>query len=191
MPRSGVRNRANKGIDFPLYHTFAALPTSRDRIKGLFLTDAIVPSFCRFVNTGVFGFRAVRRLFIKVRTHTAPPFHPPGQSSVPSARRLHASPLPRRGLRFQLRKGNPLAARARHRRHKQERTKRGKHLFHCTSSHVVIFGTANVASSPVVMIFISPVCASSGICANSYASHRFSSKCSWKLSTILCFPFGT
>ena len=36
MPRSGVRNRANKGIDFPLYHTFAALPTSRDRIKGLF-----------------------------------------------------------------------------------------------------------------------------------------------------------
>ena len=36
MPRSGVRNRANKGINFPLYHTFAALPTSRDRIKGLF-----------------------------------------------------------------------------------------------------------------------------------------------------------
>lgn len=36
MPRSGVRNRANKGIVFPLYHTFAALPTSRDRIKGLF-----------------------------------------------------------------------------------------------------------------------------------------------------------
>ena len=43
MPRSGVRNRANKGIDFPLYHTFAALPTSRDRIKGLFsyLCDCI------------------------------------------------------------------------------------------------------------------------------------------------------
>ena len=43
MPRSGVRNRANKGIGFPLYHTFAALPTSRDRIKGLFsyLCDCI------------------------------------------------------------------------------------------------------------------------------------------------------
>ena len=43
MPRSGVRNRANKGMDFPLYHTFAALPTSRDRIKGLFsyLCDCI------------------------------------------------------------------------------------------------------------------------------------------------------
>ena len=45
MPRSGVRNRANKGIDFPLYHTFAALPTSRDRIKGLFLISAIISPF--------------------------------------------------------------------------------------------------------------------------------------------------
>ena len=60
MPRSGVRNRANKGIDFPLYHTFAALPTSRDRIKGLFsyLFDYITfwgdSSILVFASFGIF-----------------------------------------------------------------------------------------------------------------------------------------
>lgn len=60
MPRSGVRNRANKGIDLPLYHTFAALPTSRDRIKGLFsyLCDYITfwwdSSILVFASFGIF-----------------------------------------------------------------------------------------------------------------------------------------
>lgn len=60
MPRSGVRNRANKGMDFPLYHTFAALPTSRDRIKGLFsyLCDYITflgdSSILVFASFGIF-----------------------------------------------------------------------------------------------------------------------------------------
>ena len=88
MPRSGVRNRANKGIDFPLYHTFAALPTSRDRIKGLFsyLCDYITflgdSSILVFASFGIFVkllticsipferrafFRLLRRRFVGFR----------------------------------------------------------------------------------------------------------------------------
>ena len=61
MPRSGVRNRANKGVYFPFYHAFAALPTSRDRIKGLFsyLCNCItfwgVRQFFRAVIFAAFG----------------------------------------------------------------------------------------------------------------------------------------
>ncbi|MFR1592348.1 MAG: hypothetical protein ACLSVU_02380 [Christensenellales bacterium] len=92
MPRSGVRNRANKGIDFPLYHTFAALPTSRDRIKGLFsyLCDYITflgdSSILVFASFGIFVkllticsipferrafFRLLRHRFVGFRRATA------------------------------------------------------------------------------------------------------------------------
>lgn len=63
MPRSGVRNRANKGIDFPLYHTFAALPTSRDRLKAYLLIGKIVPSFQTFVNSSLAAIRRQSETF--------------------------------------------------------------------------------------------------------------------------------
>lgn len=41
-------------------------------------------------------------------------------------------------------------------------------FFFASSAHVIIFGTEKVFSSPVVMIFSSPVCASMGICEKPY-----------------------
>lgn len=41
-------------------------------------------------------------------------------------------------------------------------------VFFTSSAHVIIFGTEKVFSSPVVMIFSSPVCASMGICEKPY-----------------------
>lgn len=88
MPRSGVRNRANKGIDFPLYHTFAALPTSRDRIKGLFsyLFDYITfwgdSSILVFASFGIFvkllticSIPFERRAFFRLLRHRFVGFH--------------------------------------------------------------------------------------------------------------------
>lgn len=75
-------------MDFPLYHTFAALPTSRDRIKGLFsyLCDYITfggdSSILVFASFGIFVkllticsipferrafFRLLRRRFVGFR----------------------------------------------------------------------------------------------------------------------------
>ena len=63
MPRSGVRNRANKGIESPSYATFAALPTSRDRLKAYLLIGKIVPSFQTFVNSSLAAIRRQSETF--------------------------------------------------------------------------------------------------------------------------------
>ena len=71
MPRSGVRNRANKGIDFPLYHTFAALPTSRDRIKGLF---SYLCDYITFLGDSSILVFASFSIFVKLLTICSIPF---------------------------------------------------------------------------------------------------------------------
>ena len=68
-------------------------------------------------------------------------------------------PSPLHRLSMQLSNGNQIRIRARYRRHKQERAKRGKYLFHCTSSHVMISGQSSSFSFSSTGFINSPVCA--------------------------------